>query len=412
MSPGGFSQNTSILTRLRNITVTVAVFFLFSFVGLYISSQRFLTGLREMYLRNQLSTYANQITEALTSSEQIVDRLQFATNVADLRFSFHASQRQLRVILNKALRRSRDSSEVNAFFRDTEAALFNYENAIDEIFDLARSARAKGEPISVRRLGQEVLVGKQFENDVKESLRKAQITLKLMSDDAFEAVYDRRHEPLIVGTILALLFFSIAMVFGLSLTRGLSQSIRGLLTATDEVSQGNLDFVADIHDRDEIGKLTFHFNEMVRNLKEGREELKNAVFARDEFLSIASHELRTPISILSLQLEMLERKIHSSKGSPPTIEEVLKALKLSNSQTRRLVELVEDLLDVSQIKTGRLNYRREEVELGKLTHDVVQSLNEQRGKNLVQVHTRELVFGFWDRSRIEQVILNLVSNAF
>ena len=91
--------------------------------------------------------------------------------------------------------------------------------------------------------------------------------------------------------------------------------------------------------------------------------LSKAIQFRDEFLSIASHELRTPITSLRMQLQLAQREMKPEKGIIPSAERLAKLLLIFHLQTDRLTNLVEDLLDVSRIQAGRLTISPESCNL-------------------------------------------------
>jgi signal transduction histidine kinase len=132
---------------------------------------------------------------------------------------------------------------------------------------------------------------------------------------------------------------------------------------------------------------------------------------RDEFLSIASHELRTPVTALQLQLQLLQRSSQRAVVAlPPPFAEKLVAIE---RQCRRIAVLVNELLDVSRLRLGRLELRREELDLVEVARETVSHL-EQEGSRLgsrIEVVAPGPSRGRWDRVRIEQVITNLLSNA-
>jgi PAS domain S-box-containing protein len=140
--------------------------------------------------------------------------------------------------------------------------------------------------------------------------------------------------------------------------------------------------------------------------------LRRSIRDREDFLSIASHELRTPLTALQLALEKLERDIHkvdTSSGAPPLARTLEKAL----SQTARLEELVADLLDVSRVTSGRLDLALETVDLAALARGGVERLSDAARKQCSELilDAPAPVVGSWDRSRLERVISNLLSNA-
>lgn len=135
-----------------------------------------------------------------------------------------------------------------------------------------------------------------------------------------------------------------------------------------------------------------------------------AIEHRDSFLSVASHELKTPLTSIYLQFEVLKRTTLKATVNDP---KMLQLFERFQSQLVRLTRLINELLDVTQITSGKMNFHLESIELNKLVQDISTSFeNEavQKGSPIKFTPTEPLV-GQWDSGRIEQVFTNLVSNA-
>ncbi|MCY1018889.1 PAS domain-containing protein [Pyxidicoccus sp. MSG2] len=140
-------------------------------------------------------------------------------------------------------------------------------------------------------------------------------------------------------------------------------------------------------------------------------EVEGAVTARDEFVAIATHELRTPLSALQLQLGSLQRATERDTPLPP--ERLKQGLDGARRQAERLGHLVTHLFDVARISTGRLELEREEVDLSALAHRLVARMEDALAAAgcAPVVHTDAPVRARVDRLRMEQVLMNLLSNA-
>ncbi|GAC1029860.1 hybrid sensor histidine kinase/response regulator [Pseudomonas sp. No.21] len=152
---------------------------------------------------------------------------------------------------------------------------------------------------------------------------------------------------------------------------------------------------------------------LLAELRATQAELQRAVQMRDDFMSIVSHELRTPLNGLILDTQL--RQMYLAKGNSAIFtEDKLKAMfDRDERQIRSLIRLVEDMLDVSRIRTGKLSIRPERTELGRLVRNVTENFEQQMqsaGCELALEVEGEL-HGVWDAFRIEQVISNLLSNA-
>ena len=129
---------------------------------------------------------------------------------------------------------------------------------------------------------------------------------------------------------------------------------------------------------------------------------------KDEFLSMAAHELRTPITALVGYLEMLPKKI-----TPQEAEKITSDIALLQSLTNDLRNLIEDLLNVSRIEQGRLTYEVEDVDVNKVIEDVVATIlpsAEEKGLT-INYQARDLPVVKTDRNRLRQVVTNLLGNS-
>ena len=151
--------------------------------------------------------------------------------------------------------------------------------------------------------------------------------------------------------------------------------------------------------------------EHVERLSAVEAQLKSAVRLRDDFLSVASHELKTPLTTLRLQVDGLRR--HGPGRDPMDDERTRTSLARIHSQLGRLERLVEELLDVSRIQAGHLELRPEPLDLGELAVEVVGGVPAAPGLRRADpaCSAQPGVIGHWDRARLDQILTNLLSNA-
>jgi PAS domain S-box-containing protein len=131
-----------------------------------------------------------------------------------------------------------------------------------------------------------------------------------------------------------------------------------------------------------------------------------AIAVRDEFLSIASHELNTPLTPLKMQLDSLRRGTFSP-------ERTAEKLDAASRQVTRLTKLVSELLDVSRVRVGKLHLEPESLDLAALVDEIAARMAdeaERAGSSIVVSAERPCV-GQWDRTRLDQVVTNLLTNA-
>ncbi|WP_375756302.1 ATP-binding protein [Corallococcus exercitus] len=150
-----------------------------------------------------------------------------------------------------------------------------------------------------------------------------------------------------------------------------------------------------------------------KQLEQQQRGLESLLSARDEFLSIASHELKTPITSLLLQLQMAERYVKPVEGRVVSPERLPRALKVSLAQVDRLTRLVEDLLDVARIRTGTFALDVQQVDLAQLASDVLERLSGQLAQAgcPTRLDAPHQLPWHVDLHRLEQVLTNLLTNA-
>jgi signal transduction histidine kinase len=152
---------------------------------------------------------------------------------------------------------------------------------------------------------------------------------------------------------------------------------------------------------------------LLRELNATQAELQRSLRMRDEFMSLVAHELRTPLNTLFLETQM--RSLQLKRGNLPAFnpEQMSSMIKRDERQIKAMIRLIDDMLDVSRMKSGTLSIRPAKVELMALLERVVNDLSLQAaaaGANVVLV-PHDPVEGFWDEFRIEQVVVNLLTNA-
>ncbi|MDI1443524.1 ATP-binding sensor histidine kinase [Polyangium sp. 6x1] len=138
---------------------------------------------------------------------------------------------------------------------------------------------------------------------------------------------------------------------------------------------------------------------------------QEAICARDEFLSMASHELNTPLTSLMLSLQSMSRASQSGPSSDPQV--MTKLTERALRQGARLRRLNDDLLSIARVHTGQLPLELAAVDLTALVQDVVEQFRLQlsQARCSVSIHDSVRVVGHWDPARIEQIVVNLLSNA-
>ena len=147
-------------------------------------------------------------------------------------------------------------------------------------------------------------------------------------------------------------------------------------------------------------------NEMQKTLLEEIEFRKEAERKKDEFISIASHELKTPLTSVKGYVQLLARSVN--KGDTETVK---KHLAKAQVQLEKLNSLIADLLDISKIESGKLKFNKENFSIDQLLENVIEV--QQHSNPEFKIHKKGMancqIYG--DEMRIEQVIVNFLTNA-
>lgn len=135
-------------------------------------------------------------------------------------------------------------------------------------------------------------------------------------------------------------------------------------------------------------------------------DAKKAIRLRDDFISVASHELKTPVTSLKIYTQSLELRLKALQN-----QQSLKYISKMDNQINRLTTLISDLLDVSRLQLGKLEFRMEAFDLHEIVNDTIEILQPTTKKHLISADgsVKKLVWG--DKDRIQQVLTNLISNA-
>lgn len=152
---------------------------------------------------------------------------------------------------------------------------------------------------------------------------------------------------------------------------------------------------------------------LVQQLQSTQGELQNAIRMRDDFMSMVANELLTPLNTLFLEVQL--RTLELERGNTSLFDEAYLQKMVANDQrqVQSMVGLIDDMLDVSRIRSHRLAIRPRKVELSALLARVVDQLHQQAiaAGSVVRLQAGQPVTGQWDEFRIEQVMVNLLGRA-
>lgn len=239
------------------------------------------------------------------------------------------------------------------------------------------------------------------------------------TDRAFGGVLDLRSTFIIITVII--LAISLLVVFIVS--KSISRPIMALRDAAEKIMRGDLDTEIEVKSADEIGELSNQLNDMRQSirartqeiLKKDKElhEINESLIAteksKDEFISMVSHELKTPVTPIKLYSDMLLKS-----GFMGTLnQKQKKAIETIRKSVDRLQVLISDMFDVHKLEIGKFNILRRNIDVREMVNESLSELLPIAQAKNVKLMSEIKADGnvFCDPGRIEQVISNLVKNA-
>ncbi len=234
------------------------------------------------------------------------------------------------------------------------------------------------------------------------------ISVSMLPVSESELFAEQTNLLLTAAAVIIALIAADAGFVGFLVSRSISKPIKTLHQLTQEIEKGNFTVRTDIKTADELEQLGRAFNSTTEALSRMDEERRQIDHAKTEFLSITSHELRTPMTPMKAQLQMLENEYFGklSKQQKDSLEVVLR-------NADRLDKIIVDFLEISRIEAARLKFVFKETDLHAVLQETVQFMSgfaKEKNIDLV-IDTQKLPIIEVDPDRLSQILRNLISNA-
>jgi len=245
--------------------------------------------------------------------------------------------------------------------------------------------------------------------------------VELSSTTLYATIHHYLHWMIILGAIL----IALGSIGGWIMSRNITIPLKQLKNAAANIANGNYTLQVESVGKDELAELATSFNIMAMNVQMAQENLERKVLERtlelqnavadikneqenvkkkDEFISIASHELRTPLTTIKSFFQF------TGKELPPGSKSI-GLINRASRQVKRMENLIDDLLDVSRINTGKMEYRMETIEFFPLLKDIIDSVQEISPDHHLIIEQSVSAKIKADPNRIEQAFINLLNNA-
>lgn len=223
-------------------------------------------------------------------------------------------------------------------------------------------------------------------------------TLELSGGPAFGgAILESVAKATLVAALIAVL---LAVVVGWLVSRQVTQPLTALTLVTQNMAEGDLSARADVLARDEFGVLGEAFNQMAARIEE-------TVGALRKFASDAAHELKTPLTALITDLELIFEDMHTAQLDVSTLER-------AQSQVQRLNRLMDGLLDLSRLESGQTTAQRQPIDLVHLAQNVSESFAAQAEASNLDFQLKlppGPVVVTANEGQMRRVLTNLLENA-
>lgn len=172
-------------------------------------------------------------------------------------------------------------------------------------------------------------------------------------------------------------------------------------------------FVSLYQQRNEVKRQVEALEKSRRELHATQVELQRSLRMRDDFMSMVAHELRTPLNTLFLETQMRKMQLEKSNMEAFNEEKLQRMVARDGRQIQSMIRLIDDMVDVSRIRSGKLSIRPTETELSDLLQRIVSDLSHQAAAagTDITLNAHKISSGTWDEFRVEQIIINLLTNA-
>lgn len=155
-----------------------------------------------------------------------------------------------------------------------------------------------------------------------------------------------------------------------------------------------------------IDVMRIHLKDALIQKEKDKQAIEDLMKKKDEFMDVASHELKTPITTMKAYLQILQKMV-----PPTTVASAGDFINKANRQIKKITDLVDDLLDVSKIQAGKMVYHFSDIDLSALIEEVVAQTQITTSTHRIVLQNSSHVIISGERNRLEQVLSNLLSNA-
>lgn len=269
--------------------------------------------------------------------------------------------------------------------------------------ELIEAVRAGNDPLADTIAG--VRTGPALER-AERGVNQTERSLRMRTQERVSAIAESTGEAVRVAAASLTIALLVASLLALWLLRSIARPVRDLERGMEAIADGEFDHTLPIDPdrRDEFGRLATGYNEMLRRLRELNK-------LKAEFISVASHELKTPVNVMVGYLQLLQEGVYGEL--PPKQREIMRTIE---TQGHTLARLTKHLLDISRFEAGGSRVEPRPMAIVSFLNELESAFHvlalQREVKFLVTKHPELPTEVVWDVDRMNEVVGNLLANAF